>query len=190
MGNAGAAVRVDHVMTLLECFDLHGCDRGSARHRYDRIYEPLFEPRRNEPLRILEIGIFRGAGIAAWLEYFPTAVVHGIDTFDRVRPDQVPILDDMAVFWWRQDSTAGVPESMSIQYDLIFDDGAHDPGSQVKTLRNYLPKCRGMYFIEDVYPDKYDCSGLFAEVNRHGARHWDLRTRRVPDSYLLEARPC
>ena len=60
--------------SLRAIFDRHHCDRGK-RHSYERVYEPLFAPIRRKPLRILESGIYQGAGIAAWLEYFPRAVV-------------------------------------------------------------------------------------------------------------------
>ena len=168
--------------SLRACFDKHGCDRGK-RHGYERVYEPLFAPLRRKPLRILEIGIFEGAGIAAWLEYFSRAVVHGIDTFQRVAPEHITILDDDGVFWWRQDSTAGVPTGMSGSYDLIFDDGAHDALSQRKTLEHYRPLCRGMYFIEDVWQGKPGYAELLAALPEDAIHH---KLKGAVDSYIIQ----
>lgn len=137
-------------MTLLECFDAHGCDKGTSRHRYDRFYEPIFAPVRLAPLRILEIGIFKGASVAAWIAYFPNAEVIGVDTFERVKPQDVPILRHQRVSWWKLDSTQQVPDIQPV--DIVIDDGSHKPHAQLATLGHYRPllKAAGRYFIEDV----------------------------------------
>lgn len=137
-------------MTLLECFDKHGCDKGSGRHRYDRFYEPIFAPLRNDPVRVLEIGVFRGASVASWLNYFPHAEVIGVDTFERVPPDEIPALKDPRVSFWTCDSAALAPRIT--QVDILIDDGSHKPGAQLATFDRYwsLLKDGGRYFIEDV----------------------------------------
>ena len=189
MGDAGGAKRIDHALTLRQCFDLHGCDRGS-RHGYDRVYEPLFEPIRNEPLRILEIGVFRGAGVFSWLRYFPRCEVVGLDTFQRVPLLQVPCRGSKRARLVRGDSTKS--DAVLGYFDLIFDDGAHDPASQILTFAKCWPRLKrgGMYFIEDVYPGKHDCTGLFSDLAAYDVKHHDLRTEKVTDSYLLEVRRC
>jgi hypothetical protein len=137
-------------MTLLECFDKHGCDKGSARHRYDKFYEPIFEPIRNEPIRLLEIGIFRGASIAAWLDYFPNAQIIGVDTFERVPPEQIPVLKNSRVSYLNYDSRHRAPRIEPV--DFVIDDGSHDPSAQSATAYLYRPlvKYGGKYFIEDI----------------------------------------
>jgi cephalosporin hydroxylase len=137
-------------MTLLECFDKHGCDKGSGRHRYDRFYEPIFEPIRNEPIRLLEIGIFRGASIAAWLDYFPNAEIIGVDNFERIPPGEIKALKNSRVSFWACDSTALAPQIDKV--DFVIDDGSHDPVKQLQTLKMYRPllKAGGMYVIEDI----------------------------------------
>jgi hypothetical protein len=129
-------------MTLLECFDKHGCDKGSGRHRYDRFYEPIFEPIRNQSIRLLEIGIFRGASIAAWLEYFPNAQIIGVDNFSRVPPGEIKALSDPRVSFYACDSRFLAP----------IDDGSHDPAAQSATAYCYRPllKHGGKYFVEDI----------------------------------------
>ena len=182
-------------MTLLECFDKHGCDRGSIRHRYDRIYEGI------QPKRILEIGVFQGAGVAAWLDYCNAEIVC-VDLFDRCKPS--PVLNHPRVTWHKADSRA---VELSGTFDLIIDDGAHDPESQRLTFENLFPLCTGQYFIEDVWAldamtakershpwiqrskhsiEKYQ--QLMNTVSAFDLTRHDLRAGYAPDSYILEIR--
>jgi len=64
--------------------DLHqiltkaGSDKGS-HHGYTRFYTPLFAPLRRRDVRLVEIGVERGASMKAWQLYFPNAShVYGI----------------------------------------------------------------------------------------------------------------
>lgn len=179
------------MLSLRECFDKHDCDRGS-RHGYERVYEPLFEPIRNQPLRILEIGVLRGAGIESWLEYFPNAQVLGIDTFGRVPLHQVSVRTHPRAKLIICDSTLGLPKEWRNpgHYDVIIDDGDHRAKSQLRTFENfrYSVVIGGMYFIEDVFPAKRDVTKLFAALP--DAIHHDLRTEKIPDSYILEIKKC
>ena len=182
-------------MRLRECFDKHGCDRG-LRHGYETVYEPLFEQFRLEPLRILEIGIFRGAGIWTWLDYFPNAEVFGIDTFQRIAPERIEVLKHERVKYWRADSTTmegdDLPEWMYHRFDIIIDDGDHKAISQLRTFENFFPalKSDGMYFIEDVWPDSKQLRkpGYFELIDSlpETAIHHDLRKGRAVDSYLIQ----
>lgn len=158
-------------MNLRECFDKHGCDKGS-RHGYERFYEPIFEPIRNEPIRLLEIGIFRGSSIAAWLDYFPRASVIGVDTFGRVPPSEIPILRDQRVSFWACDSTALAPQIDKV--DFVIDDGSHDPEAQLATLQRYRPlvKPGGRYFIEDIKARPTGMEMQMARIHRGAAGEW------------------
>ena len=46
---------------------------------YFPIYEKHFEPIRNKPIKILEIGILNGGSLEMWRYYFPEATIVGID---------------------------------------------------------------------------------------------------------------
>jgi hypothetical protein len=184
-------------MTLLQCFDRYACDRGSRRHRYDRVYEGL------QPRRILEIGVFRGAGVAAWLDYTSAEIVC-VDLFQRMAPEKIDVLNHPRVAWHRGDSKT---IHLTGTFDLIIDDGAHDPDSQRRTFENLHNLCTGQYFIEDVWPldeldsrqrkdpwiqkpeyamDKY--LRLLNTVSAHDLTRHDLRHGFAPDSYLFEIR--
>lgn len=191
-------------MRLVECFDHHGCDKGSSRHRYDRVYEPVLQHLRNEPFTLLEIGVLRGASLEAWVEYFPNAHVIGIDTFERVPAEHVPILKHPRVSWWKCDSMRGAPSLPEL--DVVIDDGNHIQAAQKATFLAFMPllKRTGVYFIEDFLPfdGRFpDLETRYTENTSEGHRelcktlepykvtHHDLRDM-TPMSYLLEIRKC
>lgn len=145
-------------MTLEQLFDKHQCDK-SSKHRYHEIYESYFAPVRQEPIKILEIGVYKAASTKALLEYFPNATIHGVDVFDRVSLSDIDITDDRVTFF-KSDSTSEdlVPTIRkafkNIKYDFIIDDAMHTPLHNRLTLENTqrLLKSKGVYFIEDVWP--------------------------------------
>lgn len=153
---------------LRELFDKHLCDKGSS-HGYERVYEPLFEPLRDKPIRLLEIGVLRGASIKVWLEYFPKAHIIAVDTFMRVPVEDVTALLNNRVSWYRCDSTQTRPNIDPV--DIIIDDGFHTPEAQLATFNNYYPllKDTGFYFIEDAPQLKIDTLPD-AKVHRMGGR--------------------
>lgn len=155
-------------MGLRELFDKHGCDKGSA-HGYERVYEPIFSKLRDQPIRLLEIGVLRGASIKVWLEYFPKALVIAVDTFARVPVSEIPALLNDRVCWYRCDSTKTAINTDRV--DIIIDDGFHTPEAQLATFNNYYPllKKGGLYLIEDA-PELSVESLPNAKVHRLGGR--------------------
>jgi len=194
-------------MNLRGAFDRHGCDRGTARHNYQRVYGRLLASLRELPLHILDVGVLNGAGIAAWLDYFPNALIVGMDTFDRVPLDQVPVMSDPRVSACTGDSRTTFPHGL---FDLIFDDGDHSPGAQLATFQNLWPHLSpgGRYFIEDVWAldqftpkqlkhhwlkshknfNKNEYMKLLRALKPYQTKHHDLRAGGAVDSYIIEVR--
>lgn len=129
-----------------------GTDKGSA-HSYVEVYSRLFEPKRHEPVRLLEIGICSGASIVAWGEYFtnPSSEIIGIDvSMDAIcyRADNDPRIKML-----QMDGTdARTVAELAGTYDIIIDDGSHLPQHQAVSLGLFAPylKNNGLYVIEDV----------------------------------------
>ena len=192
-------------MNLCDWFDYHNTDKGSRGHRYDRVYEPALQSLRDEPIRLLEIGVLRGESLAAWVGYFPRATVIGLDTFERYPEEKVWILRHPRVKFFRADSTEKAPELLS-PVDVIIDDGLHNPVAQRQTFEAFWPllKDGGVYFIEDVlpfdsktprrlrgrYPSCTDAGykQLLKALSPYDVRHHDLRTGNHPLSYMIEVR--
>lgn len=164
-------------------FNKYGCDK-SSKHHYDTIYHPHLMHLRDKPIKLLEVGIFRGESLQAWLDYFPNAEIYGIDVFTRVKPETLNVLDHPRVTWFRADSTsatqmAAISEvSGDVKFDVIVDDGLHTPRANADTFNNLIPLLadNGVYFIEDAWP-------LHIMHKHEWVHHW-LHSH--PDNYNKE----
>lgn len=199
---------------LEELFNKYGCDKAN-KHLYHTVYEKEFDQLRNEPINILEVGVFRGDSIRAWLDYFPNATIYGIDVFKRVVPGDIDVLQHERVKWLKADSTnIAVREQIKkqwprIRFDIIIDDGLHTPDANAKTLHNLFPllKKNGKYYVEDVwpldvmtmsemehwwikkYPERYnilEMNKFTKEIEGKDVKRFDLRPfSNEPDSYII-----
>ena len=118
-------------------------------HSYMPVYEAML-PERQFPVRLLEIGVYRGESIRMWLEWFahPDTMVYGVDTC----PESV-LHDPRYVYHAcdQRDAVLGTlfpPESL----DVIVDDACHDPPAQRRSFELLWPALKpgGQYWIEDV----------------------------------------
>ena len=194
-------------MMLAEIFNKHGCDK-TQRHNYHKIYEPYFKKLKDKKINILEIGVFRGAGMSALIEYFPKATVYGIDIFTRVDTDEVQVLQHPRARWMKGDSTKETNLFDGVEFDLIIDDGYHTPEANKLSFRNTWPQLKegGLYFIEDVWamdrmteaekkhkwllskPKEFTMEHLnafYEEISVGKVHHHDNRIMNQPDSYII-----
>lgn len=204
---------------LRKLFDLHKCDKGH-KHGYDAVYGPALEAlrKKGKDAHILEVGIFRGESLNAFVEYLPEANFYGLDIFVRTQPEQLPILKHSNVKWLKQDSTkvsagAKVAEAWpDVKFDIIIDDGLHTPKANMQTFNALFPllKDDGVFFIEDVFPldrmtpaeksipwiagqpEKYNDFDMMVfndTVDKFKVKRHDLRKKSgAPDSYIVEVR--
>jgi hypothetical protein len=152
--------------SLGHLFDLYGSDK--TRSGYHKTYEPLLASRRTTITAVLEIGIGTldpavrssmvgyaaphyqpGGSLRAWRDWFPNAMIIGVDTQPDTQFSEGRIHTRLA------DSTNLGELDTALQnltFDVIIDDGDHDPRSQLITLNNLWPRVRrgGHYVIEDV----------------------------------------
>jgi hypothetical protein len=128
-----------------------GTDKSSAHHDYLQFYERFFSTLRDSPINLLEVGVFHGASLRMWEEYFPHGSVVGADI-------------DRAAVRFRTDRTAiEIVDQSNIQnlidlgvkrgpFDIVIDDGSHLWEHQITTLRTLFPfvKPGGFYVVEDL----------------------------------------
>ncbi len=137
-------------MTLDELFKREGADKQTGMHGYAPVYEELFEPRRHEPLTLLEIGVYQGASIRSWLEYFPIARIIGVDCDAQF----LSFSERYEFFHGRQEDPKfldGVRKAAG-PFDIVIDDGSHRPNDQRVSFMELWPVLRpgGYYVIEDI----------------------------------------
>jgi hypothetical protein len=127
---------------------------------YTPLYDALLSARRPSVRSVLEIGIGTkaamghvpnyqpGASLRMWRDYFPSAVVYGVD-----KDPSALVMGERLVTWCGDQSRALFAPEVCYQYfDLILDDGSHDPEDQINTAIALMPLLApgGLYIIEDV----------------------------------------
>lgn len=125
-------------------------------HHYSRHYAKLFSKIKDHPLNLLEIGLnvpnrIDCASIQMWLDYFPKAMIYGVDIKPSFFPHkrvQIYQGDQGNKAFWI-DFIAKVKEP----FDIIIDDGSHYSIHQQETLGLLFPKLKagGFYIIEDIH---------------------------------------
>ena len=138
-------------LTLDEIGMKYGTDKASAHHNYLNFYESFFAPLRDQPLTLLEIGVFQGASLRTWREYFPHARIVGVDIklsckqfeTDRVK---IELADQSNLEHMAQLAAKHGP------FDIVVEDGSHMWEHQITTLRALFPfvKNGGYYVVEDL----------------------------------------
>jgi hypothetical protein len=166
---------------LAKLCDLYGSDKGEANrgsghpypwpsHTYTDYYSRLFDSKRLGFKRILECGIGTnnpdlpssmqvngqpGASLKVWRDYFPNALVYGVDIDreilfeeDRIKTFYLDQLDrESIVDFWKT-----IKDDRFEKFDLMIDDGLHtfEAGSNLfmNSIENLMDE--GVYVIEDV----------------------------------------
>jgi len=129
----------------------YGTDKASSGHNYLEFYEPFFAPLRENQLTVLEIGVYHGASLKTWEDYFANAKVIGVDIvaaskqYERGR---------IAIALADQSNIEELTR-LAINYgpfDIIIEDGSHMWNHQVTSLRTLFPflRDRGLYIVEDL----------------------------------------
>lgn len=139
---------------LGKLFDRHGSDKENYHH-YSAIYEGLFAGRRQEVSRVLEIGVYQGASLRAWRDYFPDAVIVGLDIDFSNMAYKVKHWTKDRIVLMKGDQTNPTDLDRAARFgpfDLIVDDGSHDIDDQLSSLLNLWSALApgGWYVIEDM----------------------------------------
>lgn len=139
-------------------YNLHG-----HRHPYTAPYSLFFEPLKHRPIKFAEIGVFRGASVRAWREFFSKARIYG---YDRDIPNLqfIQAQNFPNVFLDTMDASSQESIKQKLQeatqdgelFDVILDDASHDPADQAAVIRTALPflKQGGLLIIEDIFRER------------------------------------
>lgn len=200
---------------LKRILDKCNSDKAS-KHSYHTVYGKEFETLRDQPINILEVGVWKGESVAAWLEYFPKATIYGIDIFERMNAEDIEVLNQERVHWLKADSTKPllskkvVDKWGDVNFDIIIDDGLHTPEANALTFKylNKFMKDSGSYYIEDVWPlhkmsmkemnhgwiknrpfayNDVKMDMFMKQISGYNYEEFDLRaTSGEPDSYIFK----
>lgn len=160
-------------MTLLELFE-RGAEKQSnpgrdwvetcpywtdkGEHNYIKYYSEWFEKYKDEDINMLEVGVENGASLKLWRDYFTNGTIYGMDIKDggNFKCDSTT---------WGKILRQGV---FRLKFDIIIDDGDHNPISQMKTYMNLKDRLNegGIYIIEDIAGPKYGDNVYEKEVDK------------------------
>lgn len=130
----------------------HDCDKSTVHanpHGYATAYEKYMAPLRELEINLLEIGVFSGKSIRAWLDYFPNARVYGLE----INPG-APLTHERYVHVTGDQGNPDFWKSLDLPpLDVVIDDGSHRSADIVTSWNVLWPKVRpgGIYAIEDLY---------------------------------------
>lgn len=187
----------------------HGTDKA-WHHGYTHRYAPLFEPLRDQPVRLLELGVKDGASLRMWREYFPKGTIFGLDIEPVVVPNCTVFVGDQS-----DRTVIGNAGDNCGPFDIIIDDASHISSKTIQSWELLYPYLRpgGYYVVEDTHsayheqfygrdeanqnPDLPTASGqptsmqylrrLADEANYHSANGWDLFPARYWKGYQIDS---
>lgn len=120
-------------------------------HNYLVYYWMHFRDIRLDVRRVLEIGVGTGRSLRMWEEFFPNAMIHGIDIDPACRAleggrRRISIGDQRDPRFLEQ-----VITQASEAFDIVIDDGSHRPEDQLRSFDLLFPAMsdHGIYAIED-----------------------------------------
>lgn len=183
-----------------------GTDKSSAWHNYTEIYAKYFAPLRHQPIKFLEIGIYKGDSVKLWENYFSTAKLHFID----INPSIIEYTSSRSRYHFVDQSNPSqlkdFAQSIEGNFDIIIDDGGHTTEQQLTSFKALFPylKSGGMYIIEDLHcsyhlpyaeHNSLDCpeagykttvtflQRLIHDLNYIGATTHCADTRKAPEAF-------
>lgn len=146
-------------MMMLDALGLkHGTDKASSGMGYLERYEQYLAPIRNNHVTVLEIGVYNGASLGLWSEYFSNnkTRIYGLDVMDKAQYDSKRVKTVIGSQSSRPDLRRLVKRVP--HFDLIIDDGGHTMKQQQVSLGFlfwYLAP-GGLYVIEDLVTSSRD----------------------------------
>lgn len=127
-------------------------------HNYCVHLERFFEPLRDKPIKLLEIGTGGGESMRAWLSYFTNAHVYGVDIVSNTNEWNAPGAkthprytfacgDQSDLKFWNK-----FIEVYGGDWDIICDDGSHVSSDMITTFGCLWPHVTagGIYEAEDL----------------------------------------
>lgn len=146
----------------------YGTDK-TLTHSYGPLYSKLFSDikQKNNVKNILEIGVYSGASVQSFSEYFEEAFIYGIDIdLSHVKFGN----NNKRIKFIKGDATTeDLVKHIDVKFDIILDDASHKADDQLRTLdifSKHLEK-NGMYIIEDI-SSHYDLNQLKNNMEKIG----------------------
>jgi predicted O-methyltransferase YrrM len=127
-------------------------------HPYTLFYDGLFKNKKEDNLKIAEIGILDGASLLMWKEYFTNAEIYGFEYNNNLiakfkeqfNNDRINLFN---IDVTNKNSILNSFKEANIMYDIIIEDTTHQFEDQIRVIENtynYL-KPGGIMIIENIF---------------------------------------
>ena len=127
-----------------------GSDKAN-HHAYDVVYEGLFAPFRDRPIRMLEIGVEDGHSLDVWSKYFASgSKIFGLAYNNTLKEN---LRDNVTIFHGSQGDASVLDRLVGAgNFSIIIDDGSHLPSHQWNTFQTLWNTVTpgGVYVVEDI----------------------------------------
>lgn len=126
-------------------------------HSYLELYDLLFAPYcKNGNVTLLEIGNHQGGSIELWDDYFDDCQIFGLErntleSLAQVGQDREKVHLMQGVDAYQPETVENL-QNEEVMFDIIIDDGSHQPTHQLFVLNEFMSllKPEGTMVIEDV----------------------------------------
>ena len=136
----------------------YGTEKSSEGHNFTEIYSGYFDRLRLEVRKVVEFGIDSGASIRMWAEYFPNAVIHGVDIDPKTLLPESERICCHLVDQGDLKCMEQLRDQIGLDIDIVIDDGGHTMSQQLTTFAVFFPalRQRGIYVVEDLHTSYWD----------------------------------
>ena len=155
-----------YTQELGELFTAHGSDKAT-KHDYYKLYAYLLEKNKENDINILEIGLGTnntsipsnmtssgkpGASLRAFRDYYEKANVFGADIDSDILFEESRI-KTFFVDQTKPETFTELKKQLPKKFDLIIDDGLHEPIANINTVRELsdLVAPGGFLVVEDIF---------------------------------------
>ncbi|GAB4818003.1 hypothetical protein N2152v2_005049 [Parachlorella kessleri] len=172
-----------------------GSNARKSAHQYQVLYAKYFGHLRDEPIKLLEIGLgcnmFYGPGksLELWRKLFPKAQISFVEydvTCAKKYKESIERESGGTLYMGDQKDAKLLAKIVADarqqgQYDIIIDDGGHNPTVQLVSLQGLWPalKSGGAYVEEDVHPTYFRPDVGHGFYNATGPTFMSLASRLV-----------
>jgi len=137
---------------------IYGTDKSSQTHDYCNKYEKYLPFKRDDKIKILEIGVLDGSSTRMWKKYYKNAEIIGIDIEKRCKEHEE---DRIVVEIGSQNDLNFLQKIIEKHgpFDFILDDGSHMNSDVIFSFEHLFNSVtsNGVYIVEDsatsYYPD-------------------------------------
>lgn len=164
-------------MNLTELGLKYGTDKASV-HGFTEIYDNYLEFRRDETLKLLEVGVLIGSSLKMWEQYFNNSIIYGADIFteeerntlkqteENIKFRDLSFEDRTTIFITDQEKVEDLL-LLPTDLDIIIDDGGHTMFQQQLTFKTLFGNInsKGVYILEDLHTSHYPHYGATQSNN-------------------------